>query len=431
MKCPECEAEGLPDGASFCMSCGARLQGAAGREPSVTRLHVDQKIERIESGSAVGYEIQQVRGDVHIEGHVVLQLPQDMDLSALAAIPTEVKPGAAAGMAGSQSPERASHIDKKLDQVLDLMRDLDKRGEHTEQVQSGETRVSRVDLLLKKAVIIKSQADQMMLDSVGDNRHQVDYSAGQVDLADLLEGFESAGHEAKLREAYSLLEEALEIDPGNTEVLLHMAELLMELTEDDPTDEQRLLYQVQSLLRNPKDDVERFRLAQATFLLATSHEPAHVDSLRTARDMFQRLGRTDWVRHCDDLIGSLSGGGPQAAQFGHTTGSSFQQPSQQPRFQPQGLWHIQVMDAVGSVITAMFAPDGTFQATQTLGQMGAPLQAYGRWMFNPMHNMLQLQGVISGMQQFMLGIMIHGTQGNGYYGVGTDGIAYVLTPGQP
>ena len=85
------------------------------------------------------------------------------------------------------------------------------------------------------------------------------------------------------------------------------------------------------------------------------------------------------------------------------------------------------MDAVGSTMALSLAPNGLFQATQQVPMTGMTLQASGQWAFNPMNALLQLQGSIGPFQPFMLGIFIQGWQGDAFYGVGTDGIAYALS----
>jgi hypothetical protein len=386
---------------------------------------VHQDLAGAKVNEAVGYEIGSVSGDVRIEGgNVVLNASEATALKLVESISTEVKAGAAAGIEGSKLPAGMTAANGKLDQLLEMMRDLEKSGQTASSVESGAVQISRVDLLLKKASLLKIEAEQMMLDQVERKKKRLNLATGQIDLSTAFDDFDSAAYDRKLQEANGLLEEARQLDPANTEVLLHLAEILTQLTEDDPTDEREVLYRVQALLRNPVDDAERFRLAQATFLLATSHEPFHRDSLQDAREMFNRLGRSDWVRHCDDLLGQGADHHAGTADSTQTAGST------SGAFNPVGNWNIQIMDAIGSTMTLQLAPTGMFQATQQAGSAGILLQAAGHWVFNPMNNLLQLQGNIGGFQPFMLGIFVQGQQGDAYYGVGSDGIAYLLSRGQ-
>lgn len=339
-------------------------------------------------------------------------------LGAIAAMKTEVRPGEAAGIQGSKAPPDNATVQKGINEILDMLKTSGKSG----QIQAGDLRISRVDLLMKKAILLKTEADQMLFDHMERNKNKIEQAkaqAEQVDLNYIFKDFDEIARMSRLKEAYTLLQEANELEPTNTEVLLHMAKLLIELTPDDTSDETRILYRIGNLLSSPKDDTERFHLAQATFLLATTSEPMHIESLRDARAMFEKLGRKEWVRQCDDL---LAAPGRDASYRAMEATSPLPQLA---GFQPVGNWHIRVMDAVGSTMFLNINPDGTFQVEQQAS--GLNIQAVGQWVFNPYNQMLQLQGMLNGFQPFMLGIIIQGQQYDGYYGVGNDGYSYFLT----
>ncbi|MBI2964824.1 MAG: hypothetical protein HYY34_01315 [Chloroflexi bacterium] len=399
-----------------------------------------QNLEGAQVSSAVGYEIKEVRGDVRVEGEqVVLKLSGGSDLRLIESISTEVRAGTAAGIEGSRLPEHLGEVSQKLDGLLAYLKSKDKGGRSVSAVEDSSTQISRVDLLLKKAALLKIQAEQMMLDHAARNKKRVNLATGRIDLGNVFRDFDERGYKAKLGEAQDLLNEARLLDSTNTEVLLHLAELLTQLTPDDQSDEQRVLFEVQGLLRNPRDATERFRLAQATFLLATSHDPVDAQSLRDARGMFDLLGRTEWVRHCDDLLRSgepsrpgeprreppVAGGGAPRSDAGVQSWPGVEQPT--AGFVPFGRWNVRVMDAVGSVMTLDLRQDGTFHAAQQVGAYGGmSIEGNGQWVFNPASSWLQLQGMIGNFQPFALGIAVQGQQDNSFYGVGTDGIAYVL-----
>jgi hypothetical protein len=403
-------------------------------------------------GQAVGYEIKEVRGDVRIAGQVVLQLPRDIDLKSLAAISTEVAPNAAAGILGSRVPERLDEMGAKLEFIYNAMRESDQRGERATGIESGGAQMSRVDLLLKRAVVLRVQAEQMVFEHSQKNRNRIDPATGGTDIARLVIGFDNQAHQAKLREAHAALKEARDLDPANTEVLLNLAELLVDFTKDDPTDEQQLLHEVQRLLNNPRSDVDMFRLAQSKFLLAMSHVPLSQDVLRDARELFSQLRRTDWVRHCDRLLKPeqeapghhepVPPARDDRAQTDDRRGNA-RKPRKKPpadggdapdlwveptQFNPAGRWHVQVVDAVGSTMELDLAPDGTFNATQTVPRHGASVQATGQWAYNPVNRFLQLNGLVGGFQPFAFGIMMHMNEGPVWYGSGTDGMAYLMAP---
>jgi hypothetical protein len=278
----------------------------------------------------------------------------------------------------------------------------------------GNFRVSRADLLIKEAVLLKTEAEQMMLDMVTRNKDAVDRAKAaspgatfQIDLAELMSGFDSDAHQAKLREALGRLEEAVALEPANTEALLHLAQIRDQL-DSESTESRKILYRVQQLLNNPRDDVERFRLAQATYLLGITGETVHPDMIAGARAMFERLGRMEWVRFCDERLR----GAPAACAgaVGHM--DPF----------PAGDWQVRSSD--GRMMQVKMFLDGTFQSQ--LLNFGMSLQAQGRWGFNPQSGLLAFQGLINGSQPFAVQIGITGQQSNGFRGFGGDGIQYVF-----
>jgi len=383
------------------------------------------------NGNIIGKEIT-------IQGNIIQLINPSSEavaqFSEIASIGTEVTTFASGGtLQSSATPREPDKIEKTITELLALLKSsVAKEGE----LQAGAVQFSRVDLLLKKSILIKTEADQMYFDHIGGkaSKQTHQYSADlsgktQIDLSKLLQGFDDNKHTAKLREAYDLLQEANQIDPANAVVLLHMAQLLIELTPDDPTDEQQLLYRVQKLLHSPQNDTDRFHLAQATFLIATSGDQIHVDSLRDVRDCFLKLGKNEWVRQCDDLLGSYNSSPPPVMNDGQQDppiiNSSQQYQQSVAAFQPVGRWLMRVSDAAGSVLHATMYPDGSFEALQQTNFF--TVQAAGQWIFNPYSKLLQFQGLIGGVQPFMLGIIIQGQQGNGFLALGTDSYTYLLT----
>jgi hypothetical protein len=179
------------------VNCGARLPGAeaatSGRFAEVT---VTQNIASTARGSVTGVELGEVRGDVTMN---VFQVTMPPELAAaLQAVPTELQPKDQMESAPLQNREA---VKRTIQEILDAS----KRSPEVRAVQVGNTRLSRVDLLLKQAVLLKQEAVQMFLDSVERNKHVTERAraaAGpggtfQVDLADLLHGFDGAAQEAK------------------------------------------------------------------------------------------------------------------------------------------------------------------------------------------------------------------------------------------
>jgi hypothetical protein len=349
-------------------------------------------------------------------------------LNQLDQMPTEVKQNEAAGMQGNRSAVHPEQLLESINELLEIVKSSNRHGGKVSEVKAGDFHISQVELLLKKAILVKSDADQMYFEQMARNKPKGS-GTFQVDLNQMLAGFDLKAHTAKLQEAYDLLEDANKLEPANTEVLLHMAQLLIELTPDDPTDEERLLRRIQNLLIAPKDDAERFRLAQATFLLATSGDQIHAQSLKDARTMFEKLGRNEWVRQCDDLL-LASSNLPYNQQYEQPQQNQpGQQGQQREGFQPVGRWNIQVSDFMGSTMLLNLHPNGYFDATQQTAVYGVIAQASGQWAWNPYQQMLQLQGMVNGFQPIMLGISIYNQVGNTYYGMGTDGYNYNFQKG--
>lgn len=362
---------------------------------------------------ASGVIASEIKGNVI---QLVINSPEVAErLGILDRMTTEVSDNQAAGMEGSATMQDSAQLQQSINDMLEIIRSSRSKGNAVDEVQAGNLHLSQVDLLLKKAILLKSDAEQMYFDQMAKNRSSAAGTTGQqqVDLARLLAGLDEKVQIAKLREAYNLLEEANRIDPANTEVLLVMAQLLMELTPDDPTDEQKLLRRIQNLLTSPKNDEERFRLARATFLLATTSDPMHANLLHDARAMFEKLGRHEWIRQCDELL-----------KPGTT------QPDDSPPgqgFQPVGQWNVQISDFLGSTMFMHLHANGYFEATQQAGPWGMTVQASGQWVFTPQQQLLQMQGMINGFQPFMMGIYIQSQQGKTCYATGMDGFAYTLS----
>lgn len=366
-------------------------------------------------------DINKVNGDVfgtgvegsgnfitkEFKGNVIIIQAQQHDASELfskiAAMKTQVRPDDAAGIKGSETPQDNAAMQNGIEEILDILKRSGKSGQFSKQIQAGDLSISRVDLLIKKAMLVKSEAEQTQTNQIHD----------------ITKDFDKTARPSLLKEAYAILEEANKLDPTNTEVLLHMAKLLMVLTPDDPSDETILLHRIENLLSSPKNDTERFNLAWAKFTLAAMAKPISIEGIKVARAMFERLGRTEFVEGCDLLL-------RQGQDTSYTAMKPTSPVPQMPGFQPVGNWHIQVMDAVGSTMFFVIKPDGTFQGQQQV-QGFLNFQFIGQWGLNPYNQMLQLQGMINGINPFMLGFIIQGQQNNGYYATGTDGFGYFFT----
>lgn len=411
-------------------------------------------------------------------------------IDRIISVPTNGTEGQVGGLEGSRMPLDRPGTKRNIDEVLKMMDSVGgEQGETIDDVNIEKVSITRSDLLLKKAILLQAEAEEALFDS------------------DLPEEEKNEMHRERLKEAFELLRKANEIDPTNTEVMLHMSQLLMVLTPDDPSDEQKLLKRIRKLLDEPKNETEEFRLARATYLLAVTCRPAKTNLLRDARDIFERLGQTKWVEQCDELL-KISGelqrpDKPQISNMGFgemwdttrrgweglrgifsktktatpapapaqnlnqpavepaqeapapqpkapvevTTAptplvqpSSVDVPPQPPastpavappaQFMPFGQWQLKVNDPIGSIVYVNFVPNGFCSGTQFSPGVGH-IQFNGRWGYNTQDRVLRLQGLINGVQPFMLNIFVHGARREGFYGVGSDNYAYLLSPYTP
>lgn len=371
------------------------------------------------SGHIFGKEINIIENVLILnpsnEGTAIFSKIQEMQ--------TEVRPGEVAGLKGSKTIKDSEGLKRGINDILDLLKKSGKV--QANEIQAGNLHISRVDLLMKKAILLESDAEEMLNDYFERNKDQImakSRASGNIlNFFDFLLRYDEKEYFTKIKEAYALLEEANDIDPTNTDVLLHMAGLLMRLTPDDPKDEQKILHRIKNLIGNPKNETEMSNLAQAILMLAISSKDKA--SLLDARRIFEKLGNNQEISTIDQLMAADSFMQRQGFQPAQSATNATQTLSQ-AGFQPIGNWHIQVMDPAGSTMALDVRPDDTFQCFQQA--MGLNIQAAGRWAFNPYNNMLQLQGLINGFQPFMLGIVIQGQQKNGYFGMGSDGFGYFL-----
>jgi tetratricopeptide (TPR) repeat protein len=179
-------------------------------------------------------------------------------------------------------------VEKHIEEILYLLRKVDGKDKAgAKEIIAGELYISRINLLLKRSIVLVEQANRYW---------NVTSKSSDINM-----------YKTKLKEAYSLLREAAQLDRFNTEVLLFMAKVQGKLTPTNLMKMRETLFQVQNLLEIPHDNAEKFQLAQATFLLSTSDTPIDEDMLQDSRIIFHDLGRRDWVRLCEDLLQPESG----------------------------------------------------------------------------------------------------------------------------
>ena len=60
-----------------------------------------------------------------------------------------------------KSREELEVIEKRIDEILEMVKRIDnEKGVHTQELRAGQLQVSRVDLLLKRAIVLVEQADR-------------------------------------------------------------------------------------------------------------------------------------------------------------------------------------------------------------------------------------------------------------------------------
>lgn len=393
-----------------------------------------------------------------IKGSTVVIVASQEDISALKGIislGTEVPANTAEALKDAQKAGLQPQTGEAINSILQTLDDADKEkgaaGSVTEVSVDG-LNISRVDLLVKKAITLKGDAVQPLNDYMERNQSwiasctiklsQGGYHSLDEYYSDVFKQFDYAAFKAKLTEASGYLDEAGKLDPTNVEVILNKIETLSFLGSNAPTREWPSIYEqtshmassVIALLRAPKDDSERFYLAQATYFLAVSKLnlyklPQDAEGIRDARESFEKLGRREWVRQCDLVLQQLGmGGGPPAPPSGQGgyqpwAWSGWNQPVG-TGFMPVGRWQIRFSG--GNAAYVEIAPDGSFVGSATM--MGSIHQISGRWDFNPLNQLLQFNGFADGMIPFANAIVIQGQQASGFQGVNATGETCFITP---
>jgi hypothetical protein len=409
-----------------------------------------------------------VQGDV-----VVIQMPAPAG-TLLREAPTAAPPAAPISGVDPSSVDVSPYA-AIVAQALAGLRSAEASGQTVDAVQAGVVRVSKVELLLKRAAVVKAEAAQMMTENVQAKQPELQALQPRFQRATwsdpgAMEGlqreqesilwrdFDEEGFRAKLSEARDLLNEALTLEDTNTEALLQLAELLMALTPDDVSDEERVLTRAHALLSHASTEDDRFKQAQALMLSAQSLALKHqrtapgpeltgavqtcVAALTEARDQFRRLERTMWATMADQMLQGLQGA---AAAMGSPPATSPASPSPpfaapapvwgQPAppaayaapysFQPAGQWSVNVSIA-GVPTESAYLAMGYDQSMQaTVSPSGMTIQ--GRWDFMPVTATLVLQGVANGMIPYGLQLQILQAGPAAALGMDARGATYQFT----
>ena len=67
---------------------------------------------------------------------------------------------------GAKKVEDRESLQNSIDQALDVFEAADEQGTQAAEMTTGVFKISKVDLLMKKAILLKSEAEEMLLDHV-------------------------------------------------------------------------------------------------------------------------------------------------------------------------------------------------------------------------------------------------------------------------
>ena len=305
--CPHCQFSQISEGSRFCPNCGGKIAETVvpPAESPATTMQVKQDVGKIEEGAkAIGAEIGQIEGSLTVVNGTVIQVhdpsPEFLKhLEEFNGISVEMQPGKSQAAASAAVGRRLDTVESSIQAVMDQVRQAETQGHKVEHLQAGDVQVSRVELLVKQAILLQAEGEQMMLEQMGKQQESPEQSNAQgggqfeIDVAEPLKGFDWQAYTDKLKQAYELLVEANALEPTNANVLLLQAKLAAELEHDDEAG--RLLYKVMKLVENPKNEQEKFWLAQALYLSSVQKDAINEGMLRQARQLFEQLGRTSWV----------------------------------------------------------------------------------------------------------------------------------------
>lgn len=354
-------------------------------------------------GNVVGRDMVTVNNTVTLtlSGDLLAQLEQ---IKVLSTELTKTTTGKSA--APPPAPVKSAEAIKSVDTALELLQRSEQAGAPAQELQSGGLQISRVELLLKKAILLEAEAGEILFDAFLQAGNQTN-DAGERMLPD---GYDDAPRLIKLREAEKLLRDANQLDPANTEVLARLALIVSENSPDNLAEPLKLLNRVQQLISAPRDEVEKFRLAQAKYFLAINQNPLGEAGLQEARAMFTDLGRLEWVAYVDEVVATAGGGAA---------------------FDPHGPWVIQVNDQAETVIGVELLEDGRCEGRQeskskSKSKKGASALFSGEWGYDLAQHLLAIEGKFETGRAFNLTIQLQSENEHGIYAIDEKGKEYLL-----
>jgi hypothetical protein len=354
-------------------------------------------------GNVVGRDMVTVNNTVTVTltGDLMVQLEQIKLLS------TELTKTAAGKSAPpAPPPVKPTEAIKSVDTALELLQRSEQAGAPAQELQSGGLHISRVELLLKKAILLEAEADEILFDAFLQTGNRTNEAGERV----LPDGYDDAPRLAKLRESEAILRDANQLDPANTEVLARLALLVSVVSPDNLAEPLKLLNRIQQLISTPRDEAEKFRLAQAKYFLAINQDPLDAAGLHEARAMFVDLNRLEWVGYVDSDVAAAGGG---------------------TEFDPRGPWVIHVNDQAETVIGVELLEDGRCQGLQeskpkAKSKKAASARFAGEWGYDLEQHILTIQGKLENGRAFNLAIQLQSETENGIYALDEKGKEYLL-----
>lgn len=234
-------------------------------------------------------------------------------LRGIAGVSPEVQ---AAPVPDAPSGEGAALLRGGIDEMLRLMKGAAQRGIKALQVDAGGEQFSAVDLLLRKAVLMVSEANALTVASSAPEKAEAARRMDQGALSEMLAGFDGEEARGRLQGALEVLREARAVAPDSTAVMLQTAQVLGRMDAAGSPEERELLEEVLRRVATPWTEEQRLHRAQALYLLATLGRDRDPDLLREAREQFARLGRVDWMRQCDQALAAADAPGTQRRHVG-------------------------------------------------------------------------------------------------------------------
>jgi len=431
MNCAACH-ESLPRAARFCPNCAAPVPQPEPKpevKPRSTGAQVNVST-RVGEGEATGLRVNEINRVDQIALTIHNPTPEQSQWAmGIQGVPTELKPTKPGAPVNDSTRESLAAMEQQLQALSEELRQNDSTSQQMDRVQIGDVELSRVDLLVKQAVLLRTEAHQMIQSNM-EKHGRTNAVAGGGTGPDV----PVAEATAKLEEAYDRLRDARRLAPTDPEVLLNLAQIMGDLGKK-PREVQPILLRVQQLLDPPRDNTERFHMAQALYLSATLGDDIDSEGVESARKLFSSLGREEWVALCNSKLqeDQDDASAPSPSLASAFPGSAFpasefapppaMPPSMSEVFQPVGRWNVSVSDGTSWVFD--FLPSGILQGQG--GNMFSGLQpVVGQWAYDPYTGRLQIGGVTGGVMPFGIMLFFQKQEGGAFHALGSDGNTHIL-----